>query len=227
MARKKKTSDDIAIEERDAERKERGIIGDNTALTDDERRALLFSHRRLWEAEEANVVAAQAAVTAAKAARKKVEKLAQAEYGEGAVQDIKDLILLEQPKGGEAAKADMERLARLARWLNLAVGTQVSFLDEDRRPSEDIAFENGKVAGLKGDICQPPHDPSVPQHQRWMQGWHAGQEILLSDWRDKLKLPVTDDEDTGGEQTDLADRNDLPDTSDAPFHAPEAPAQPQ
>lgn len=173
----------------------------NSELTEDEKRALLFHHRKKYEA-------AEAALVAAKTAKKAVENLAKAECGKGAVADIKELIALDLPKGSAALHADIERKLKLARWAGAAVGTQFSFEEVDRRAAEDVAYENGKIAGLKGEPRKPPHDPSVPQHQRWLEGWNAGQEVLLSDFRAKIK-PAADDDADGekpdGDQVDLED----------------------
>jgi hypothetical protein len=171
----------------------------NTELTEDEQRVLLFQHKRQYEG-------ALAVKKKADADLKNVCKLAKSECGKWAVADIKDLILLEQDKGAEAMKADIERKLRLARWAGAAVGTQFSFEEVDRRAGEDVARENGKIAGMKGEACNPPHDPSVPQHQAWIAGWHDGQAVLMSDWRDRVNArkaePVETNDDLAG-QTDL------------------------
>lgn len=198
-------------------------------LTEDERRALTYAHRADWERAEATVKAATAA-------RKAVEDLAKSELGKGAVADIKELILLDMPKGNEALHASIERSLRLARWANAPVGAQFSF-DVDRRPETDRAFENGKTAGLKGEPKKAPHDHSVPQHDAWCNGWDTGYGILMSDFRSKMK-PMNEKPAAEGEQMDLAARGDLPpagepfkpDTSDVPFKSddiPTGPPQPQ
>lgn len=184
-------------------------------LTEDEQRALLYQHKR-------DYCAADQKVKDAKAELLRVCKLAKAECGKSAVADIKELIALEQPKGSEALQADIDRKLRLARWAGAKVGTQFTFEEIDRTSAEEAAFEAGKIVGLKGEVCRPPHDPSVPQHQKWIDGWHAGQAVVLSNFRDKLRPiePAVD-----ADQMDLAERQDLRpepanDLSDPPFKMP-------
>lgn len=172
----------------------------NSELTDDERRALLFQHVGTYE----RMLAAK---KKADADLKNACKVAKAELGKDAVADIKDVIALKSPEGEAALRAEIDRKLRVARYVNAPVGHQFTFA-EDMRPSEDRAFEDGKRVGLEGGPMTPPHDPSVPQHQKWLEGWHVGQGVLASDFRQKLNtMPPT---------------ADLPnvDTSDAPFHAP-------
>lgn len=189
----------------------------NTELTEDEQRALLFQHKGKYER-------ALAVKKAADADLKNVCKSAKAECGTSAVQDIKDLILFEQDKGSEAVQADIERRLRLARWAGAALGTQFTFEEVDRRAAEDVAFENGKIVGLKGEAARPPHDPSVPQYQKWLDGWHAGQAVLQSDWRDRVNARNAADSGDGAGQVDLeeaiAGAPNNADVSDPPFKLP-------
>lgn len=215
--------------------------GDNTPLSEDELRCLLFGHKAKVEACDRAVAEAKAVLVQKKAERKAALALAKKEYGPNAEADIAELQLLEQPKGPEALKIDIERRLRLARWNNIAVGTQFTFDDFEATPAVDYAREEGKIAGLKGAPKKPPYDPSLPQFKAWMEGYDEGQAIALSDFRDKLK-PL---DDSGGKrkprQMDLKERNDLGDadadmvmadvprvdTSDAPFAPPaDMPAQP-
>ena len=220
MARRK-ARNDVDADERTAEREEKiaGVGHNDIGLTEDEERALTYSWRRKWETAEAKVKAAIAE-------RKAIEDGAKSELGKQAVKTIKELIALEQPKGNEALQAAIERSLRLARWVNAPVGSQFSFF-EDRTPAEERAYDIGKTAGLAANPCKPPYDPSVPQYQRWLDGWHDGNAINLSNFRDKLKKLEPR---VGGDgvQMDLSERADLPpegagndaDVSDPPFLPP-------
>ena len=95
-------------------KKEGNGIGHNSALTDDEKRALTLHHKRRYEA-------ADALVEKAKAERTAVADQAKHDLGKGALADIKDMILAETPK---KMKAVLERAQRLARWAGLKVGSQ-------------------------------------------------------------------------------------------------------
>lgn len=150
----------------------------NSELTDEERRALLFQHVKTYEQR-------LAAKKTADANLKNACKVAKAELGKDALADIKDVIALKSPEGEALIRGEIERQLRVARYMNAAVGHQFTFA-EDMRPAIDRAYEEGKRAGLDGEPASPPHDPSVPQYDSWMEGWHAGQAVLASNFRDKI-----------------------------------------
>lgn len=225
----------VDAEERAAEKLERddgaqAAKGHNRPeLTEDEQRALTYSWKKKWEAQ-------QAVVAKAKSDLRAIEDGAKSELGKNAVKDIKEMILIEQPGGNASVQAAIERQLRLSRWVNSPVGSQFEFF-EDRRPATDRAFEEGKTAGLQGLPRKPPYDASVPQYNRWMDGWHAGNDVLLSDFQSKLKpLGTKDGTAVNPDQMDLAERNDLPpegagndaDVSDPPFLPPaDVPTMPE
>lgn len=219
----------IDAEEREAERLERedgakAAKGHNRPeLTEDEQRALTYSWKAKFEKQ-------QAVVAKAKSDLRAIEDGAKSELGKNAVKDIKEMILIEQPGGNASVQAAVERQLRLSRWVNSPVGSQFEFF-EDRRPAVDRAFEEGKTAGLQGLPRKPPYDASVPQYNRWMDGWHAGNDVLLSDFQSKLKplgTKAAQEAAADGDQMDLSERDDLPpegagndaDVSDPPFLPP-------
>src|ERR1700759_443641 len=116
--------------------------GHNSQLTDDEKRALTLHHKRAYEA-------ADALVERAKADRTAVADLAKSDLGKGAVADIKDMILADNPK---KMKSVLERAQRLARWAGLKVGSQPQLFEQ----AETDRHEDGKTAGMSGDHCKPP-----------------------------------------------------------------------
>src|SRR5215467_11760667 len=156
MPRKKKQAD---IEEAITKANGGSTIGHNSRLSDDERRALTLHHRRLYEA-------ADALVEKAKSDRKAITDQAKANLGKGAMSDIKDMIACKDEK---VAKGNIERALRLARWMGLPVGTQVSMFDA---PVDDRAKNDGLTAGMEGKACEVPHHYAVTEHQAWIGGWH-------------------------------------------------------
>jgi ribosome modulation factor len=103
----------------------------------------------------------------------------------GSITDIKTAIKLSGEEGEKAVKKEIEDTIRVARWLGHSVGYQMEMF-EDRRPGVDRAYDEGKVAGMGGNIKKPPYsDPSLPQYKRWMEGWDDGQAVLTM----KLKAP--------------------------------------
>lgn len=148
--------------------------GHNSQLTDDEKRALTLHHKRAYEA-------ADALVEKAKADRTAIADLAKSDLGKGALADIKDMIVADNPK---KMKALLERTQRLARWAGLKVGEQPQLFEA----AETSRFEDGKTAGMAGDHCKPPIGIAHDAQQLWIGGWHEGQTVLASAF--KKKRPV-------------------------------------
>jgi hypothetical protein len=167
--------------------------GHNSQLTDEEKRALTLHHKRAYEA-------ADALVEAAKADRTAIADLAKSDLGKGALADIKDMILADNPK---KMKSVLERAQRLARWAGLKVGSQPQLFEA----AQVDHAEEGKTAGMSGDKCEPPKALAHDAVQKWIGGWHEGQTILASAF--KKKRPV-DAPDVDPAQIDLKDRPDLP-----------------
>jgi ribosome modulation factor len=148
--------------------------GHNSTLTDDEKRALTLHHKRAYEA-------ADALVEKAKADRTAIADLAKSDLGKGALADIKDMILADNPK---KMKGVLERAQRLARWAGLKVGSQPQLFEAALTDH----FEDGKTAGKSGDRCEPPVKLAHDAQQLWIGGWHEGQTVLMAAF--KKKRPV-------------------------------------
>lgn len=149
-------------------------------LTDDEKRALLLQHKRPYvELLKAKKDACAAFLAACKKAK--------AECGPDAVADIKDMILMETPEGQDQVAAEIARQHKVARWMWLPVGAEPQLFDTDRRPADDKSYDEGRVAGMAGDVCKPP--AHVANDQKWIEGWQDGQAVLLSAF-EKIKAPV-------------------------------------
>jgi len=157
-----------------AKKKDGNGIGHNSQLTDDEKRALTLHHKRAYEA-------ADALVEKAKADRTAVADLAKSDLGKGALADIKDMILADNPK---KMKGVVERFQRLARWSGLKVGTQPQLFEAVQ---VDHA-EDGKTAGMSGLTCEPPKNLAHDAQQKWIGGWHEGQTVLMAAF--KKKRPI-------------------------------------
>jgi hypothetical protein len=147
--------------------------GEKTAeqMTDEQLSVLFFQHKRAYD----NALSTK---KAADAGLKNVCKLAKAELGDDAVASIKDALLLETDEGQAKMEAAIARQARIARWMAVPLGAQPDFFNTDMAPATDRAFDAGKAARLQGAALKPPHDPSVPQHDSWISGWHAGEKAL-------------------------------------------------
>lgn len=171
MARKKKSQEQQpAAQAKTAEQ-----------LSDTDLQALFFQHKTA-------IAQKLAAKKAADAAFKNACKLAKAELGKNAVEDIKLATELESDEGEALLKDRIERQLRVARWMGAAVGSQFEMFDgEDRTPTAERARAAGKRAGLSGELRKPPHDPSTEQYREWMAGYDEGQEALV---RQTIKAPA-------------------------------------
>jgi len=185
MARKRKAKDieaETEVETEAGSETDGEGIGHNSKvdLTDDQLQALFFSHKRLYES-------ALATKKAADAAFKNTCKIAKAELGDDAVDSIKDAILLDTEEGEAKLKSRIERQLRVARWMAVPLGNQSDLFSDvaDRTPAVDRAYAAGKRVGMEGAPNKPPHDPSVPQFDAWMEGWSAGQAAIFNIQRER------------------------------------------
>jgi hypothetical protein len=148
----------------------RAVAGHND-LTDDQRKVIFFQHKRRY-------VELLARKKDAEKVLKKAEKAAKDQLGGEAVKDIKIAIEAETAEGEASIKERVERHTRILSWMGTAVQLQL-FPEIDLTPALDRARAAGKLSGMEGETCYPPHDPSVPQYQAWIDGWQDGQELLV------------------------------------------------
>ena len=143
-------------------------------LTDDQKQALFWQHKKSYEE-------ALETKRAADAALKNVCKLIKSEGTKLA--DIK--LAMMAPDAFEAhVRAGAEDMIRMARWLGSPLGTQFALFDTpDRTSSDEKAFADGKRAGLAGQDASPPYAKHLPQAGRWLEGWHAGQDVVLKGFK--------------------------------------------
>lgn len=150
------------------------LTHDNTknALSDDQILALTLQHKRHYE----NALKAK---KAADASFKDVCKKAKAELGDTAILDIKDMIEAESDGYEAKLQAELERKARLARWLNLDVGSQGNLFDNaGTAPSQrERGYAEGKRQALEGKECKTDFSPGTEGYDGYMEGWHAGAAI--------------------------------------------------
>lgn len=141
-------------------------------LTDDQRQALFFQHLKRVRTLKEKMASVNGELRAA-------YKVAKSELGSDAKAQIADALLLETDEGQAKMEAAIARQARIARWMAVPLGAQPDFFNTDMAPATDRAFDAGKAARLQGQPMKPPHDPSVPQHDSWLEGYHAGSRALI------------------------------------------------
>ncbi len=170
--------------------------GHNSVLTDDQRQALTRQHAgkyfSLLEAKKK-----------ADADLRNHAKVVKSDLGEHGMVQIKLLQQLQTEEGEKKFREEMEAKATAARWAGLPIGAQGNLFDEDRRPIEEKAYEEGKSAGMAGKTANPPYSPGTPAYDRFMEGWHAGQAVLAQGFKKTkdsadLLRPETEETETDG-----------------------------
>lgn len=147
-------------------------IGHND-LTEDQKAALLFQAAGKIEREQAKMREHVAAI-------RLIRKQAKAD---GVDKAELDYVLHLRKTDADSALAEMAMRTRVAKWMGHPIGTQADLFGDgvDRTPGVERAYAEGKVAGMAGDACAPPEKwaPGGEQHQRWLDGWHDGQRVIM------------------------------------------------
>lgn len=189
--------------------------GDATleALTDEQQRALFIKYVVDIERLNGAVADVQEELKEAKKAVKDCIKIAK-EYGFDK-EDIEfALRLRKNPDNDELERRRRE--ARVAAWINHPIGTQSDLFEVDRTPDVDKSYAAGKMAGLEGKTCAPPHAAGTEQEQSWIRGWHDGQsENILKGIRKLDSTPVEDAASGGAFEDALPDADSPPVADDA------------
>lgn len=175
--------------------------GHNSGLTDDQRQALT----RQLMAKYQNALQVK---KDADSSLRNLTKTIKADLGDGGLDNIKLLLQLETDDGETKFREEMERKAMVARWAGLPIGAQGNLFDEDRRPIEERAFEEGKSAGMSGKDAKPPYAPGHPGYEAWLGGWREAQSVLAQGFGKtpgaELLRPEGADESTKADEFDAA-----------------------
>lgn len=149
-------------------------------ISDDQIYSLTELHRQKYEVVlEARKKANKALID--------LGKIIKSDLGAKGLQDIKDLIALSTPEGEATMKAEMERQARVMRWMNIPIGTQGGlFADADRTPIAERAFNEGKRQGLAGEPVSNPHHHTTEAAREHDRGFAEGQKTLATKGFSKL-----------------------------------------
>jgi hypothetical protein len=99
------------------------------------------------------------------------------------------------PEKEAKTKARIARNLTIAKFLGSALGTQLDFfLEPDRTPAVETAYDEGVQASMKGETAKPGYDPSTPQHAEYMRGYHDDQEKRVKNGIGKLHPAVAEDQ---------------------------------
>lgn len=106
-------------------------------------------------------------------------KIIKADLGEYGLDMIKLRLKIED--GGAEAEASAKdhalNMIRVMRWAGLPVGHEDDLFQAiDPRPLDEVAFDEGKIAGMRGmAMTAPERFATGPTYQAWCNGWHKGQ----------------------------------------------------
>jgi hypothetical protein len=140
-------------------------------LSDEQRQALLFSHKRNLKPLLAQEALAKGAVVKAFELAKK----------EGIPKkEIKIAIALESEEGEEACNAEVERYVRVARWMGVPLGTQREMFSAGKPSAAEANFEAGKRAALDDLPAIPPAHLGQKAADVWLSGHAEGRKIPLN-----------------------------------------------
>lgn len=149
------------------------IGGDNVVKMDPKMRELARHHRDKY-------IVAKAALSKAQRGMQALGKTIKADGL--SVKQIKVMVDLMTPEGEAAFRASIVSDLQAAQWQGSSVGTQLSlFMEPDRTPSVDVAFDEGQQDSMDGKTANPKYAPSVPQHASYMKGYHEDQERKIKE----------------------------------------------
>lgn len=96
--------------------------------------------------------------------------------GDGAIDDIKELIAGETPEGEAKLKAQVERRLRILRWMQVPIGSHGElFPDIDAAPITERAFNAGRRHALAGEPRNNQHHHTTEAHRSYEAGYEKGQ----------------------------------------------------
>lgn len=125
--------------------------------------------------------------------------------GEGAFtkDDFDTAIEIENAEQEAKVKARIARKLVIARYMGKALGAQLElFMEPDRTPASDIAYEEGRQAALQNvqGGAKPPYDPSTEQFRRFMEGFHSVSEERVTNGIKPLHPEVDADQQAKAEK---------------------------
>jgi hypothetical protein len=93
--------------------------------------------------------------------------------------DFATAFLIQGAEGEKAKKAAIARDLTIAKWLGCDLGAQLDlFVEDERVPAVDRAFEEGKACSMQNKAAKPPYDPDTEQYRQFMAGFHEHQATL-------------------------------------------------
>lgn len=96
-------------------------------------------------------------------------------------------------KRNSRVRSAVETRLRVAYYIGDPLGAQLDlFVQPDRTPAVDRAYDQGKQDSMENKPCKPSYDPSTPQYAQYMAGYGDHQETLTKGFK-PLKKAKGDD----------------------------------
>lgn len=117
--------------------------------------------------------------------------------------DFDTAIQIEDAEKEAKTKARIARQLVIARYMGKSLGAQLElFMEPDRTPASDIAYEEGRQAALQNvqGGAKPPYDPSTEQFRRFMEGFHSVSEERVTNGIKPLHPEVKADQEAQAEK---------------------------
>lgn len=141
------------------------VPGHNLVIVDPEKRELFLADLRKWEKLDKAVKDATAKRTAHQKQIKDDGFL---------MEQIKLGAKVQTPEGEAEVRAKITSQLIAAQYVGSVLGQQLHlFLEPDRTPSADLAFDQGVKDALDNKAARPPYDPSTEQASKYLDGFHS------------------------------------------------------
>lgn len=162
----------------------------STANTDDldrEEKALFLNHLPLVKKARERIASATSEI-------RLLYKRAKAEGGFTKA-DFDTAIAVETAENEARERAAIARKLKIAKIMGSSLGAQLDmFLEPDRTPAADIAFQEGESDALQNKIAKPKYDPSTEQARKYLSGYHSVSEKRVKDGIKPLNPVIAEDE---------------------------------
>lgn len=151
------------------------VKGDNQIKADPELRALAISHRDKYAKLKEALSKAQ----------RNMQSFGKEVKADGfTMRQIKLMVELSTPEGEAAWRMTIANDLIAAQYQGAAIGQQLSlFLEPDRTPAVDIAYDQGVQDCIEGKTARSPYDPSLPQTQSYLKGYADEQDRRMNKFK--------------------------------------------
>jgi hypothetical protein len=153
---------------------------------DQEERALFLQHLP-------TIKKLRAALHSANGSLRAAYKTAKAE-GAFTKKDFDVAIAVETAENEAKERAKIARALKIAKMCGSSLGNQLDmFLEPDRTPLSDRAFEEGESDAMQNIAARPSYDPSTEAYRRYLDGFHSVSERRIKEGMGTLHPEVEAD----------------------------------